>query len=347
MNRIKQIRGLITGAFLIVPLLSSAISTLHILHFMQLGNYWWMSLTLATAFEIGSISSLLTLTILDKLNKFLVWFIFWTLAFMQIIGNIYFSFDYLNANLSANPHFLDSFVELFWFIFDGDIRLAKFTASIIIGLPIPLISLSFLKSLVDYVKLPTEEEMEEEKKKEKINKPKDIVEYKSEEDILIEKALKEVESGYVEVKKSEKVKSEVIVEIIEEEIKKENIVELIPDKTIIESTITQPTAIEFTVVEPTIVDIIPSDIINFEQSKDINSAALENTEKVKKERINTNVDGNMINDIAIKNSVRAEFKPANDRILKIEEELNNIYPDDESTLPKQKKDKKRVNISQK
>ena len=145
-------------AFLIVPLLSSAISTIHIVDFFGLGNYHWMAYVLAAAFEIGSIASAIAITALDKISKWAVWSIFIVLVFFQLIGNIYFSFDYITTMVMSNPEYLDTakaFIGYFYsFENYDDLRVVL---SCLIGLPIPLISLAFLKSVVDYINTIMEE----------------------------------------------------------------------------------------------------------------------------------------------------------------------------------------------
>lgn len=151
-DKTKLLRNLIIGTFITVPIFSSAISTVHLIELFSLGNTNWISILLALTFEIGSIASFLVLTILDKIKKSMVWFIFSVLSFMQIIGNIYYSFDYINNHLKLNPQYLDSFTELFSLFLGNDISTIKVFLACLIAVPIPLISLSFLKSLIDYVK---------------------------------------------------------------------------------------------------------------------------------------------------------------------------------------------------
>jgi len=146
------IRKFIIGTFVSIPFLSSLISTIHLIGLFNLGNHEWMSITLAIAFELGSIASLLILTILDRVNKSMVMSIFVILVIFQILGNVYFSFDYINQHLLMNPNWLGSFQELVSYFVAGDQTLMKLLVSCLVSIPIPLISLFFLKSIVDYLK---------------------------------------------------------------------------------------------------------------------------------------------------------------------------------------------------
>jgi len=152
-DKAKTVRQLIIGTFVTVPFLSSLVSTIHLITLFLLGNTSWISIILSVTFEIGAIASLLILTILDKINKTMVFSIFLILIGMQMLGNIYYSFAYINTMLMLDPNWLSSFQEFFSYFFYGDIVLMKLMLSCLVGMPIPLISLFFLKAIVDYLKV--------------------------------------------------------------------------------------------------------------------------------------------------------------------------------------------------
>lgn len=186
--KLKQndFRKIVVATFLAVPALSSLISTIHIVEFFGLGNRVWMAIILALAFEIGSIASLMTLAVLDKINKFAVWFIFFVLLMMQMLGNVYYTYDFISLAMTSNPTWIQSFVDLVEMMTMQKLepRTTKFILSLLIGLPIPIISLAFLKSVSDYLK-PENDDLEsssnpvledEESKKIKQVKEIDIIE---------------------------------------------------------------------------------------------------------------------------------------------------------------------------
>lgn len=175
-------------AFLVVPLLSSFISTYHIVGFFDLGNYTWMAVVLAIAFELGSIASALSITILDKISKFAVWTMFFTLIAFQIIGNVYYTFDYITLAEKNYPEYLENAKVFLTYFYEFEtFDDLKMFLSLLIGVPIPLISLAFLKTLVDYVSNVKKENAEDvstnvdlgelvKKFKEKIEIPEDLEE---------------------------------------------------------------------------------------------------------------------------------------------------------------------------
>ncbi len=148
----KTNRKIIVGAFLSVPILASIISTLHIVQYLMLGNPGWMSIFLSVTFEVGSIASFLALSVIDRIKKTMIIFIFLILFLMQVIGNVYFSFDYCGIKIHEIGSWLNTFVELMKPIFAfEDQNTYRFLLSLLIGLPVPLVSLAFLKSLTDYL----------------------------------------------------------------------------------------------------------------------------------------------------------------------------------------------------
>jgi hypothetical protein len=147
-------RNLVVGAFLTTPILASLISALHLIDFFDLGNNSWMSYVLAITFELGSIASFVSLGVLKKIKKWAVISIFIILLFMQLAGNVYYVFDYVNQKLATDPKWLNTFIEMVRPIYDSDNASDyKFVLAMLIGIAIPLVSILFLKSLVDYLSI--------------------------------------------------------------------------------------------------------------------------------------------------------------------------------------------------
>ena len=150
---LKKLKSIIIGFFIAVPFLSSIISTIHLVDMYYLGNPSWISYTLAVSIEIGSLASFLTLSILSKLNKSIVWLVFIILFVMQMVGNVYFTYDWISNKIADTPTWLNNFKEMLEFFVYSTIPLptVKMILSLVIGIPIPLISVLLLKSLADYV----------------------------------------------------------------------------------------------------------------------------------------------------------------------------------------------------
>jgi len=165
-SKSKIISGFIIGTFVTLYLMVSVISTIHVIDFFKLSNPTWLAISLAIAFEVGAAASLASLIALKKMNKGLVWMLFFLLTAMQAMGNTYYAY----VNLSD----FTAWSELFGII-EEDIIFQKRVLSIASGAILPIVALGFIKSLVDYIK-PQEEidqEASEEKEEPKLDVEKE------------------------------------------------------------------------------------------------------------------------------------------------------------------------------
>jgi hypothetical protein len=150
-NKKKLIRGFVITTFVLLYLIVSCISTIHVIDFFRLSNPEWLAISLALAFEVGAAASLASLVVLDKMNKFIVWSLFITLTLVQAMGNTFYAYSHLNN--------FTQWIELFGLV-DEDLIYQKRILSIISGAILPLVSLGFIKSLVDYIKPDDDKKLE-------------------------------------------------------------------------------------------------------------------------------------------------------------------------------------------
>jgi hypothetical protein len=87
MNKDNITKNFIIGTFVLLYILTSCISTIHVIDFFKLSNPDWLATTLAIAFEIGAAASLASIIVLKKMNKGIVWGLFFILTLMQAMGN--------------------------------------------------------------------------------------------------------------------------------------------------------------------------------------------------------------------------------------------------------------------
>lgn len=161
MKKGKLVHWFIIGTFVSLYLAVSVISTLHVIKFFELSNPYWLSVSLAVAFELGAAASLASLIVLDKMNKALVWALFIVLTLFQSMGNVYYSY--------VNLHDFAGWVELFDLV-DEEVIYQKRMLSMISGGILPFVALGFIKSLVDYIKPKEEPEVIEEDQASEDNK---------------------------------------------------------------------------------------------------------------------------------------------------------------------------------
>jgi hypothetical protein len=147
-NKSKLVSGFIIGTFVLLYVITSLISTIHVIDFFRLSNPEWLAISLALAFEVGAAASLASLVVLDKMNKFVVWSLFIILTLVQAMGNTYYAYSHLND--------FDGWIELFGLVEEDPIY-QKRILSIISGAILPIVSLGFIKSLVDYIRPEVDE----------------------------------------------------------------------------------------------------------------------------------------------------------------------------------------------
>lgn len=151
MNKNKWVNGFIIGTFVMLYLLVSIISTIHVIDFFELSNPKWLAISLAIGFEIGAAASLASLITLEKMNKTLVWALFITITAMQMQGNMYYAFVNLKDYMG--------WVELFNLV-EWEPLAQKRLLAAVSGAILPLVALGFIKSLVDYIKPEKEVDVE-------------------------------------------------------------------------------------------------------------------------------------------------------------------------------------------
>ena len=171
----KGIHIFIISTFVLLYLVVSVISTIHVVDFFEMTNPKWLSVFLAIAFEIGAAASLASIIVLDKMNRFIVWSLFFVLTAMQAIGNTYFAYTHLSD--------FTAWSELFGLSEEEPI-FQKRVLAIISGAILPLVSLGFIKALVDYIR---PEEDQEKKEDDIINKEIEETEEEKQDLLGIEK----------------------------------------------------------------------------------------------------------------------------------------------------------------
>lgn len=216
----KKLFWLILFSFLLIPIIVSVISSIHVINFFEISNNKALAIALSVSFEIGALSALAGLVVLDKINKNVIYFIFFLLTAYQMMGNTYFAYDVISQKMLTNPDLIKNWAELFGFDVEDMISMKRLIA-IISGAVLPIVSLCFLDLSVDYIKKSTinNQEIETDKKKAitevLVNEVSDKVEnqvLENELDTAIEESLNMV------IEKNGKIEEESIVEEIIEPI---------------------------------------------------------------------------------------------------------------------------------
>jgi hypothetical protein len=139
----KTVHYFVISAFTLLYVITSLISTVHVVDFFALTNPMWLAIGLAVAYEVGAAASLASIVALRKMNKTIVWALFIVLTAMQAMGNTYFAYSHAKD--------YQQWIELFGLV-DEDIIYQKRILGLISGAILPMVALGFIKALVDYIK---------------------------------------------------------------------------------------------------------------------------------------------------------------------------------------------------
>lgn len=144
----KTVHYFVISAFTALYVITSLISTVHVVDFFALTNPMWLAIGLAVAYEVGAAASLASIVALRKMNKTIVWTLFVVLTAMQAMGNTYFAYSHAKD--------YQQWIELFGLV-DEEVIYQKRVLGLISGAILPMVALGFIKALVDYIK-PEQEE---------------------------------------------------------------------------------------------------------------------------------------------------------------------------------------------
>jgi len=139
----KMVHYFVISAFTLLYVITSLISTVHVVDFFALTNPMWLAIGLAVAYEVGAAASLASIVALHKMNKTIVWALFIVLTAMQAMGNTYFAYSHAKD--------YQQWIELFGLV-DEEVIYQKRILGLISGAILPMVALGFIKALVDYIK---------------------------------------------------------------------------------------------------------------------------------------------------------------------------------------------------
>lgn len=139
----KLVHHAIITVFVTLYALVATISMINSVAFFDLAHDGFMSWVLAIGFELGAAASLGAIIILDRTNKAMVWGLFILLTLFQMMANSFHAYVNLQDYIG--------WIELFGLERMSPIE-QKRILSIISGAVLPVVSLGFIKSLVDYIR---------------------------------------------------------------------------------------------------------------------------------------------------------------------------------------------------
>jgi hypothetical protein len=142
--------------FCVLYLAVGFVSTYHAVSFFSMSNAGWLAVILAVAFEIGQAAVLFSL-LTSKTKKVMPWILMGVLTLVQVLGNVFSSYQYMMINSTEQiKYFTDS---VLFFLQDPDPKVNQVMISYITGAILPIVSLCMTSMVVNVAGLePTEDQ---------------------------------------------------------------------------------------------------------------------------------------------------------------------------------------------
>ena len=135
--------------FVILYVSVALVSTFHAISFFGLANTEWISILLAITFEIGQAAVLFSiLSRASGKNKIVPWILMIVLTLVQILGNVYSSYQYLITNSS---NLLRFFKEPIFVWTDLPDQQCNVILTYIVGAILPIVSLLMTSMVTNYI----------------------------------------------------------------------------------------------------------------------------------------------------------------------------------------------------
>ena len=132
------------------------VSTYHAIAFFAISNASWLAVILAIAFEIGQAAVLFSL-LTSKTKKVMPWILMGVLTLVQVLGNVFSSYQYMMLNsVDQIKYFTDS---VMFFLQDPDPKVNQVMISYITGAILPIVSLCMTSMVVGAAGLDNKEEI--------------------------------------------------------------------------------------------------------------------------------------------------------------------------------------------
>jgi len=145
----KHFRKIFLILFAILYVSVALVSTFHAISFFGLANNNWVSVMLAITFEIGQAAVLFSiLTGASGKNKIIPWVLMCVLTLVQILGNVFSSYEYLITNSGDNLRFFKEPIFVWTELPDDQCNVIL---TYIIGAILPIVALLMTSMVTNYL----------------------------------------------------------------------------------------------------------------------------------------------------------------------------------------------------
>ncbi len=151
MKNNQFIHKALISTFVLLYMFVAYVSTLHAITFFQIGNGLGLSIILAIAFELGQASVLFAILTNESKNALITWSMMILLTAVQISGNVYSTFLFIETSGSDNWQYWQK-VMLFWVEADGP-EMFKVIISYVQGALLPIVALGMTALVAESIKL--------------------------------------------------------------------------------------------------------------------------------------------------------------------------------------------------
>jgi hypothetical protein len=139
-------KKILTILFSILYLAVGFVSVYHAINFFAISNENWLAIILAIAFEIGQAAVLFSLLV-NKSQKVMPWILMIVLTAVQVLGNVYSSYQYAAIHSAEEiKYFTDS---VLFYLQDPNPQVNQVMISYITGAILPIVALCMTSMIVD------------------------------------------------------------------------------------------------------------------------------------------------------------------------------------------------------
>lgn len=145
----KHFRKIFLILFAILYISVALVSTFHAISFFGLANNSWVSVMLAITFEIGQAAVLFSiLTGASGKNKIIPWVLMCVLTLVQVLGNVFSSYEYIITHSGDNLRFFKEPIFVWTDLPDDQCNVIL---TYIIGAILPIVALLMTSMVTNYL----------------------------------------------------------------------------------------------------------------------------------------------------------------------------------------------------
>lgn len=137
---------ILTILFVLLYVAVGFVSTYHAIAFFSISNETWLAVILAIAFEIGQATVLFSV-LTNPTKKIMPWILMGVLTLVQVLGNVYSSYQYMILNSQDMITYFTN--SVLFFLQDPDPKVNQVMISYITGAILPVVALCLTSMVVD------------------------------------------------------------------------------------------------------------------------------------------------------------------------------------------------------